>query len=407
MLLRAGQSEVPLGAPTPAARRHLLEALACGGVGSLGARAASANADVATDSGGPQTRMLDDAEVSEVRRVQRELQMYDMKRRRFVALTELLRPGELLYDADAVCIGELHDSKADHTVQRVIIDALTYNLFLELRKNQGVNPAADRGSLPQNASPKRLAVGVEYFNRQQQGVLDMFSAGGKSDMTLTNFRKETDWDNVWSYDWEQYAPLFRFCQLNATRMIGLNVPFEVSLEVSKKGLKSLPDWLQPLLPEVDLSQMRHRRRFEDMMRMSVEDAASRMSEPLGSYSPRPGLDKMYESQTLWDEYMADTARRYLSARGGRLVILAGVNHVWRDAIPDRVEAQSARSGGTPLRAASVAPWRGRPEDAAQLTCADYLWMDAGPGGGQEAAAAMQEQRQRLLGKSRVFPAGYI
>lgn len=356
--------------------------------------------------GKSQARMLGDLEVQEVRRVQAGIRIFDVKRQRFVQLPDLLRPGEPLYEADAVFIGELHDSNADHTMQRLIIDSLTYQLFLDLRREQGVDATASRGTIPQNASPKRIVVGVEYIARQQQELLDRF-VFGKDKMSLDQFRKDIDWDNTWSFDWQLYEPLFRFCRLNATRVVGLNVPFEVSLEVSRNGMSKIPKWLKDLLPDLDLSKVRHRRRFEDMLTMPMEDAVGRWSSPLEGFSPRPALDKMYDSQTLWDEYMAETAWNYLEKNGGRLVVLAGINHVWRDSIPDRLEARAARSGGPPLHAVSLVPWRGGTVPSKLPTCADYVWCTDCPGGGTEASKAMEAQRLRLAGKSRIFPAGYI
>jgi len=328
-----------------------------------------------------------------------------VKNKRFASLPDLLKPGELLYDADAVCIGELHTSQSDHTVQRLIIDALTYQLFLDLRQEQSVDPTAMKGVVAQNASPHRISVGVEYFSRFQQQVLDDYIFVNKKE-TLDELRENSEWDSVWNYDWRLYAPLFRFCKLNATKVIGMNLPSEWSLEVSRNGLNSVPPELREVLPDVDLSNVKHRRRFEDMLKMPVEDAVTRMALPADGYKQNPKLDKIYESQALWDEYMAETASKYLGYRGGRMVVLAGVNHVWRDAIPDRLEA-NARKAGTPLRAVSVQPWRGAFEPSALPSCADYLWCDDCPGGGKAVSEAMVEQRKRLVGKSRVFPAGYI
>ncbi|CAK9108281.1 unnamed protein product [Durusdinium trenchii] len=51
------------------------------------------------------------------------------------------------------------------------------------------------------------------------------------------------------------------------------------------------------------------------------------------------------------------AAKYLTDVGGRLVVLAGTNHVWRDAIPERFErmtASRASAGDPPRKAVSVA-----------------------------------------------------
>ncbi|CAK9088343.1 Cofac_haem_bdg domain-containing protein [Durusdinium trenchii] len=348
--------------------------------------------------------------LSEVLRgdLQAKLELVDGRSGRRVALPKLLKPGGALHDADLLCIGEIHDSPGDHAVQRLLLDALTYALFLELRSSEGVAAAAPRGRTPQNLSPQRVAVGVEYFSRQQQPTLDTLIFDKSKDAlgsSPSKFREACDWDRVWSYDWELYAPLFRFCQLNLNRIVGLNLPLEAVLVVSRGGLEAAPEWLREQLPPLDLTQEKHRRRFEDMLRMPLEDAVGRMSLPLSNWSPKQELNKMYQAQVLWDEYMANTAAKYLTDVGGRLVVLAGTNHVWRDAIPERFErmtASRASAGDPPRKAVSVVPWRG--EQLPPLGACDFLVPMEGPGGGEELAQDLLRQRERLRGQSRVFPA---
>ncbi|CAK9108283.1 unnamed protein product [Durusdinium trenchii] len=93
--------------------------------------------------------------------------------------------------------------------------------------------------------------------------------------------------------------------------------------------------------------------------MKTSLGQSRMSLPLSNWSPKQELNKMYQAQVLWDEYMANTAAKYLTDVGGRLVVLAGTNHVWRDAIPERFErmtASRASAGDPPRKAVSVVTW---------------------------------------------------
>lgn len=347
------------------------------------------------------TLQLDDPEVQEVRKTQSNLRLYDLKRGRFMKLTEALRPGELLYDADAVFLGELHDSAADHVVHRLIIDALAYQRFVKKRAENGEAVSSMTGG----SAPPSLAVGVEYFSIVQQKAIDDYMFGdGKP--KLADLRRATDWDEIWKYDWQLYAPLFRYCQLTETRLLGLNVPLAASTMVSRSGWQNAPSWLTSALPELDLSKQRHRRRFEDMLTKPLEDAVSGWPLPLEGFRPRADLDNMYDAQTLWDEYMAKSCFKYLDTNSGRLVVCAGLNHVWRDAMPERFEARATRSGRS-FRAASVVPWRSDFDLNTLRGCADYVWLTDGPCGGAEALDAMQAQRARLKGKSRVFPAGFI
>eukprot|EP00929_Paragymnodinium_shiwhaense_P048267 TRINITY_DN24423_c0_g1_i1.p1 TRINITY_DN24423_c0_g1~~TRINITY_DN24423_c0_g1_i1.p1 ORF type:complete len:448 (+),score=114.25 TRINITY_DN24423_c0_g1_i1:76-1419(+) len=347
---------------------------------------------------------LEDPELKELRRIESSLRLYDLKAKRFVGLDEALQPGQPLHDADAVFVGELHDSASDHAVQRVILDAFSYRQFLELRKAKNEDVSSMQQVTPQNDTQNRVALGVEYFSGQQQKALDEFVFMGRQ--KLADFKTAIDWDNVWSYDWSLYAPLFRLCQLNNTQMVGLNLPMQVVLDVSRNGMDAQPDWLKDLLPPLDLSQPRHRRRFEDMLKMPVEKSVERWSTSLDGYTPDAKLDKMYEGQTLWDEHMGNSAARYLTKKGGRLIGFAGINHVWRDAIPNRFEKAAAKSGQV-KKAVAVVPWRKRDELSSLPAMADYAWSDDGPGGGLEVMQALEDQRKRLAGKSRIFPAGFV
>mmetsp|Transcript_20265 Transcript_20265/g.51778 ORF Transcript_20265/g.51778 Transcript_20265/m.51778 type:complete len:454 (+) Transcript_20265:61-1422(+) len=422
-LQRRCSAELPLVPPPsedvqprrriPALLASALGGAACALLGAPRSRAAAARAKtVLVDlEAGKEQRLLEDEEVRLLRELQARFVLFDTRRKAFVGLPELLRPGGALYAADVVCIGELHDAEADHVTQRLLLDAIIYVFFLELRRSDGIDPNAPQGRTAQNQSPQRVALGLEYFSRQQQPVLDDFIFGG-TPKGVQDFRTACDWDNVWSYDWALHAPLFRFCQLNLTRIVGLNLPYEAAKIVSEGGLEALPSWFRATLPDVDLTQTAHRLRFEAMLKMPMETAIPSATADLAenTRSPNPALDKIYQAQVLWDEYMADTAVRYLDANGGRFVLFAGAAHAWRDAIPDRVERQ-ARTAGRRLKAVSIVPWHGGEGTAGDLAGfpkgADFLLPMAGPGGGDELVAAAEAQRERLRGKPRVFPAGFL
>ncbi|CAJ1329523.1 unnamed protein product [Effrenium voratum] len=136
-------------------------------------------------------RLLEDPEVKLIRQLQQRAQLLDGRTFRPLQLPSLLQKGSPLYDADVVCVGEIHDSEADHAMQRLLIDALTYALFLELRSSEGVDPSAPRGRTPQPGGICQLrswpwewhcyccggphwmvSFLKEYFSRQQQPTLD-------------------------------------------------------------------------------------------------------------------------------------------------------------------------------------------------------------------------------------------
>lgn len=65
------------------------------------------------------------------------------------------------------------------------------------------------------------------------------------------------------------------------------------------GIAGLPRRLQDLLPEMDLGNQAHRMRFEDAIRGFQH----------GDGIDSAAMNRMYEAQTLWDEYMADSTSR--------------------------------------------------------------------------------------------------
>ena len=62
-------------------------------------------------------------------------------------------------------------------------------------------------------------------------------------------------------------------------------------------MAGLPQRVKEVLPEMDLGQESHRRRFEETIN-GFQHGRGMDSEAMG---------RMYEAQTLWDEYMAETA----------------------------------------------------------------------------------------------------
>jgi hypothetical protein len=131
------------------------------------------------------------------------------------------------------------------------------------------------------------------------------------------------------------------------------------------GLESVPNSLSRFLPEVDLSNRPHREAFMRKMAMFAnfhggitEEALLRLYEVGGSLSGATGVcreparrslsittlmcdpppNHTHQAQTLWDEYMAESASKVLEGGSNkRLVVMAGNGHIEnRWGIPDRI-----------------------------------------------------------------------
>lgn len=67
-------------------------------------------------------------------------------------------------------------------------------------------------------------------------------------------------------------------------------------------MAGLPKKMRDILPEMDLGQQAHRQRFEDTINGFQHGGA--VMDPAA-------MRRLYEAQTLWDEYMAETASKWV------------------------------------------------------------------------------------------------
>jgi uncharacterized iron-regulated protein len=224
------------------------------------------------------------------------------------AKPELYLSQERLEGKKIITIGETHTNPLCHRLELDVIRALALN-------NVG--------------NDQNMAIGLECFFRQHQGALDRFVFIHHD---LATLKRETDWDKSWGYDLNFYAKIFNFASMHGIRLVGLNVPYQVAQLVGEVGLADMPPKLKKLLPEIDLGVSKHREQFE---------AAIGSFGGHGAMKPE-AFTRMYEVQTLWDEYMAESAAIYATKYpNDLLVVIAGVGHVaGRVGIPDRISRRT-------------------------------------------------------------------
>ena len=85
---------------------------------------------------------------------------------------------------------------------------------------------------------------------------------------------------------------------------------------------------------MDLTNEKHYARFEREMLSSAAHSTIAAAGGGGDAAPvgmtKGQLYKYYQAQTLWDEYMAESAAKYMDSHpDSRLVVLAGASHVAR------------------------------------------------------------------------------
>lgn len=227
--------------------------------------------------------------------------IYDVSKRSFLPVSQLEVLEKELQGRQVVCVGEVHSNPCHHRVEFEVVKALS-----------------------RHRSPRSMNIGLECFYRQHQRALDEYVFQHRDFGIL---KRQTRWDATWGYDLNQYAKIFNYACRKGIRLVGLNVPYPVVRLVSSLGIAQLPADLKPFLPSVDISNQEHRSQF------------LRLVGAHGGASDDPGLERMYEAQCLWDDYMADSAALVFDSqsRDSLLVVIAGVGHVLgRVGIPDRI-----------------------------------------------------------------------
>lgn len=177
---------------------------------------------------------------------------------------------------------------------------------------------------------------MECFYRQHQSALDRYIFEHSN---IGKLKEETNWQETWGYDLNMYAKIFNFASINGVRLVGLNVPYPVVQLTAQVGYDDLPVKLRKLLPALDLNNRRHREQFITAIGADRDDATAHVSPNMDKAK---GLERMYQAQVLWDEYMSETASNYIQENKDKyLIVIAGLGHVLgRVGIPDRIEKRS-------------------------------------------------------------------
>lgn len=208
----------------------------------------------------------------------------------------------------AIFIGEQHTNYAHHINQLEVIKKLNEN---------GV----------------KVAVGFEMIQKQFQSALDDF-VSGKIDER--EFLKKTEYFDRWSYDYNLYAPIFRYLRDNKIDGIALNIDGVINKKVSSGNMAALTDQEKEQLPkEMKLDNPKYAKEIGDIFRM---------------HAPGKEFDKKFNdfflAQNVWDEVMAESAANYQKKNPDKtLVIIAGNGHSRKDSgIPLRYARLTGKEG---------------------------------------------------------------
>jgi uncharacterized iron-regulated protein len=197
-----------------------------------------------------------------------------------------------------ILVGEHHTNQYHHFGQLNVIQSL---------KEAGV----------------RVAIGLEMFRNDSQQALDQWVAGNISKEVF-----QAIYYNNWTYPWSAYQMIFEYARKEKIPMIGLNVPREITRQVSREGFSSLSDEQRGKLADVSC---RVDKEYMDYIKKSFGGHA------------HGNLNFTYfcEAQLVWDSAMAVHTLEYLKKNPDAVVVLlAGAGHVQKGAVPRQISIRS-------------------------------------------------------------------
>jgi hypothetical protein len=121
-----------------------------------------------------------------------------------------------------------------------------------------------------------------------------------------------------------------FIRDNKIPVIALNITKEFGKTIRKKGIEGLNEEERKTLPEIDTTDVYHRKYLERILK----------SHGHGDTDMSGLFEKFYQVQCVWEDVMADSITRYLSspqAKGRKLLVFVGGGHIiYHFGVPKRV-----------------------------------------------------------------------
>lgn len=198
-----------------------------------------------------------------------------------------------------IYVGEVHDQYAHHLEQLKIIKAL-YKTNI------------------------KIAIAMEMFERINQPNIDNYISGKTNEK---RFLRSSRYFMTWGFDYHLYRDIIEFAKTNNIPVIALNIERSIVKKVSRTGLESLTDEERSIIPnDIDLTDQEYNKRLKELFNNHPAKDVEK-------------FDFFFESQILWDEYMAETIADYLENNTDRqIVVITGNGHLsYGSGIPNRVK----------------------------------------------------------------------
>lgn len=232
---------------------------------------------------------------------------------------------ERLAKADVVFLGEIHDQPYHRAFQVALLKEIS-------RQAPG------------------LALGLEFFTRDDQPLLDDLSLGRISELAFRS--------RVRIAGGYPYRELITLARERGIRLLGLNLPRRVVSRVATDGWESLSTWERARWPKPSEASPAYR--------LLVKKAYV-------EFEGHHGVDfqRFLTAQTLWDSTMAESIQSHMEeAQRGPLVVVVGMLHVaYGLGIPSRLDARRPVSTAIVLQAEAIQSENEFPN----RQIADYIW----------------------------------
>ena len=221
-------------------------------------------------------------------------------------LTEFDKIIDQLLSKRVIYIGETHTSLPDHLLQLRVIEALYQK-------------------------DPHLAIGMEMFPESSQSSLDEYT-GKDSTMDEKTFLKQSNYFNVWRYDYRLFRDILNFAKNKHLPVRGLNLDRKIVSDVYRSGnTDGLSDKIKTNLPaDRNLNIPGYQERLAIVHNAHVNENHGQ------------GISSGFiQAQGLWDESMASNIASFLKSHPDyRIVVIAGNQHTRKDSgIPPRVAAR--------------------------------------------------------------------
>ncbi len=221
--------------------------------------------------------------------------LYDLQNGKELMMSEALSE---LKKNRVILVGEHHTNIDHHFGQLNVIQSL---------KEAGV----------------QVAIGLEMFRSDSQQALDQWVAGNISEKQFEGIY----YDN-WTYPWPVYRMIFEYARQEKIPMIGLNVPREITRQVSRGGFSSLTEEQKGKLKDVTC---RVDKEYMDYIKRAFG----------GHAHGQINFTYFCEAQMVWDTAMAVNTLEYLKKEPNSVVVLlAGAGHVQKGAVPRQIRDRS-------------------------------------------------------------------